>query len=153
MNAPPRPPNLQNLLARGHLKEAVFVPGAAESYFRRAATARSGAALEALDAHDRFIVAYEGLFALVIGVLASHGLRPGDGEGHRAIAVQAVLAVLGARPALVQQVIRLHDLRNAKIYRSPLPASQEDAADALEALDVMLRQLSLVKLRSSARKR
>lgn len=107
--------------------------------------------MEALDAHDRFIVAYEGLFALVVGVLAKHALRPGDGEGHRAIAVQAVLSVLGLKPAVVQRVIRLHDLRNAKIYRSPIPASEEDASDALQALELMLQHLS--KLDSPARRR
>lgn len=114
------------------------MPGVAESYFRRAASAGQGAALQALDAHDRFIIAYEGVFAIAMGVLARHGLRPGDGDGHRAIALQAVLAVLKMPPREVQRVIRLHDLRNSKIYRSPLPASEADASDALQALTLML---------------
>jgi hypothetical protein len=113
----------------------------AARYFRRAATARAGAALPALDAHDRFIVAYEGLFASVVGVLAHYGLRPGDGEGHRAIALQAVLAALKLPPPEIERVIRLHQLRNATIYRSPLPASEADAQDALDALTNLLQEV------------
>lgn len=129
----------------------------AEGYIQRAGRARNSASLQQLDPHDRFIVAYEGLFSLAMGVLALYGLRPGDGEGHRAIALQAVLAVLRLDPGEMQRIIRLHDLRNAKVYRSPLPASEADASDALEALDVMLAKAKPVARsaphRESTRKR
>jgi hypothetical protein len=141
MSAQPRPPDLQNLLARGYLKEAVFAPGSADAYVLRAVNARRGASLAQLDPHDRFVVAYEGLFSLAVGVLARYALRPGDGEGHRVIALQAVLGVLQLDPREVQRVTRLHELRNSKIYRSPLPASLADAADALDCLSLMLAKV------------
>lgn len=57
------------------------------------------------------------------------------------IALQAVLGVLELEPREVQRVTRLHELRNSKIYRSPLPASEADAADALDALRLMLARV------------
>lgn len=116
--------------------------GVAESWLRRAASAGRSAGVQALDPHDRFIIAYEGIFSVAMGVLTRHGLRPGDGEGHRAIALQAVLAVLEMPPREVQRVMRLHDLRNSRIYRSPLPASEADASDAQQALTLMLAKAS-----------
>ena len=142
MSAFPRPPNLQNLLARGYLKEALFDEATADAYLLRAVNARRSASLPQLDPHDRFVVAYEGLFSLAVGVLARYALRPGDGEGHRMIALQAVLGVLELEPREVQRVTRLHELRNSKIYRSPLPASEADAADALDALRLMLARVT-----------
>lgn len=139
MSAPALPRNLQNLVDLGHLKQAVAAQGVAESYFKRAAGARASSGIAALEAHDRFLVAYEGLFALAMGVLALYGLRPGDGEGHRAISLQAVLGVLDVPRLQVQKIVRLHDLRNLKIYRSPIPASEGDANDAVEALDLLLQ--------------
>lgn len=72
-------------------------------------------------------------------VLEHHGTRPGDGAGHRAIAIKRVAADLGLAPAEQSVLGRLHDIRNRLTYRQSLPPITRADADAMQViLDKML---------------
>jgi hypothetical protein len=145
MNKPDLPDGLRNLLTRTTppaLKEAEASSIYIEAYFAAATSALSDAMQSGVSAHGRFIVAYEGLYAVTMGTLNMYGLRPGDGEGHRSISLQAVVTALGlskANPNAIAQVIRLHETRNGRIYRAPIPPiSEADASMAVTLLGQVL---------------
>jgi len=64
----------------------------------------------------RFLLAYEGMFSVVMAVLESHEVRPGDSGGHRATAIQRVAADLRLDAAQQSVLARLHDVRNRVTY-------------------------------------
>ncbi|MGE4238874.1 hypothetical protein [Ramlibacter sp.] len=86
------------------------------------------------------MIAYEGLFALAMGVLAHYQLRPGDKEGHRVTALQGALGVIGLAPQDLALVVWVHEQRNNKIYKMPLDASEAEADDATRLLATALEQ-------------
>jgi hypothetical protein len=132
------PQNLLNLVQKGYLKEAPEASKTAEVYFSRANGSLESSQTAGIRSHDRFVIAYEGLFALAVGVLALYDLRPGDGEGHRVTALQGALGTLGLNPGQMALASRIHEQRNAKIYKLPLDASEGDAKDAASILDAAL---------------
>lgn len=71
-------------------------------------------------------------------MLALYDLRPGDGEGHRVTALQGALGTLGLNPGQMALASRIHDQRNAKIYKLPIDASEGDAKDAASILGAAL---------------
>lgn len=146
---------MQNLLQTGHLKALTDADAAADVYFKRAAGAARSAKVTGLESHDRFLIAYEGLFAVAQAVLALYELRPGDNDGHRVTALQGAIGILGLKPAEMALAMRVHDQRNAKIYRVPLNASNADANDAAHILDIALKsaetmRASVLKARTAA---
>lgn len=81
----------------------------------------------------RFTLAYEGIHCLSLAVLNHHGHRPGDGEGHRTVALQLAVDALRMsedEPSANRVLNHLHDTRNKKIYRQPLPPVSKAVADA-----------------------
>lgn len=140
------PQNLLNLLQKGHLKEAPDASSTSEVYFSRAQGSLQSSQIAGLRSHDRFVIAYEGLFALAVGVLALYDLRPGDGEGHRVTALQGALGILGLSPSQMSLATRVHDQRNAKIYKLPIDASENDAKDAATVLDASLKLAVAMKV-------
>lgn len=86
-----------------------------------------------------FLLAYEGMFNVVMAVMEFYEVRPGDGGGHRATAIARVAADLGLAPAKQSALTRLHDARNRVTYRKPIPPVTKADADAMQSiLDDML---------------
>ncbi len=87
----------------------------------------------------RFALAYEGMFSVVMAVLESYDVRPGDGGGHRTTAIARVAADLRLDTAKQSVLYRLHDVRNRVTYRTPIPPITAADAIAMQTiLDDML---------------
>ncbi len=129
----PRPPEYDALLKIGSFKEAVPSEGSL-AQFLRTADEMASAAASPMPNSARFLLAYEGMFSVVMAVLEFHGVRPGDAGGHRATAIQRVAADLNLDAAKQSVVARLHDVRNRVTYRAPLPPITKADADALLAI-------------------
>lgn len=82
----------------------------------------------------RFLLAYEGVFSVVMAVLEAYEVRLGDGGGHRSTAIARVAADLRLTPAKQSVLIRLHDVRNRVTYRQPIPPITKADADAMQAI-------------------
>ncbi|WP_295540490.1 hypothetical protein [uncultured Pseudacidovorax sp.] len=135
----PRPAEYDGLLRIGSLKPAVADP-ASIAQFLRTAHDMHGAAKATMPASARFLLAYEGMFSLVMAVLEHHACRPGDSGGHRATAIQRVAADLALTPAQQSVLGRMHDVRNRVTYRAPIPPITQADAEAMHAiLTEMLR--------------
>jgi len=91
---------------------------------------------------SRFLLAYEGLHALSMGVLNKAEVRVDSGEGHRQTALQAALLIADVnsrKPDSAAAIMTLHRMRNSKTYHSPLPPVSDVQADgAVRSLDLML---------------
>lgn len=133
--------NIDNLVRIGQLKPADYIEEDVRQYFGDASGYFNDAKLVTTP-QARFLLAYEGIHALSMGVLNKAEVRVDSGEGHRQIALQAALMIVdvnGRKPGAATVVMGIHRMRNAKTYHSPLPpvsASQADAA--VKALDLML---------------
>lgn len=126
----PRPAEYEALLRIGAFKEAVSTPASISQFLRTAQDMRE-AVLQPMPDSARFLLAYEGMFSVVMAVLEFNGVRPGDGGGHRTTAIGRVASDLGLPPAKQSVVARLHDVRNRVTYRAPLPPITRADADAL----------------------
>jgi hypothetical protein len=82
----------------------------------------------------RFMLAYEGMFNVVMAVLEFYGVRPGDTGGHRVTAIKRVADDLKLDPAKQSALGRLHDIRNRVTYRAPIPPISKSDADAMQAI-------------------
>jgi hypothetical protein len=104
------------------------------SQFLRTADEMLAASASPMPDSARFLLAYEGMFSVVMAVLEFHEVRPGDAGGHRATAIQRVAADLQLDAARQSVLARLHDVRNRVTYRQPLPPITRADAEALRAL-------------------
>lgn len=129
----PRPPEYDALLKIGSLKEAVSSKDSL-AQFLQTADEMAVAARSPMPNSARFLLAYEGMFSVVMAVLEFYEVRPGDAGGHRATAIQRVAADLKLDAAKQSVVARLHDVRNRVTYRAPLPPITKADADALLAI-------------------
>jgi hypothetical protein len=133
--------NIENLVRIGQLKRADFVGEDVAQYFGDASGYLTDAKVVA-SPQARFLLAYEGIHALSMGVLNKAEVRVDSGEGHRQTALQAALMIVDVNarvPGSSTVIMGIHRMRNTKTYHSPLPpvsASQADAA--VKALDLML---------------
>ena len=133
-----RPAEYENLLKLGSFKEAASSTESIEQFMRNAQEL-AAAAKTGLGASPQFLLAYEGMFNVVMAVLEFHEVRPGDASGHRATAIGRVAADLGLAPAKRSVLIRLHDVRNRVTYRKPIPpVTKSDAEAMLSILNDML---------------
>lgn len=133
-----RPAEYENLLRTRAFKEAISDRAAIEQFIRTAEGMQADLKLPLRDS-ARFLLAYEGMFSIVMAVLEFHDVRPGDGGGHRATAIARVAADLKMDPAKQSALARLHDMRNRVTYRQPMPPITRADADAMQAiLDDML---------------
>jgi hypothetical protein len=93
-----RPAEYDNLLKVGSFKEAASSKESIEQFLQTAqellAASKTG-----LGPAPRFLLAYEGMFNVVMAVLEFYEVRPGDASGHRATAIGRVAADLGLQPA------------------------------------------------------
>ncbi len=128
-----RPPEYDNLLKIGAFKDAVSSKESRNQFVRTAEDMQASANVPMLDS-ARFLLAYEGMFSVVMAVLEFHGVRPGDGGGHRTTAIGRVAVDLKLEAAKQSVLVRLHDVRNRVTYRSPLPPITRADADAMQAI-------------------
>jgi hypothetical protein len=125
-----------NMLESGMLKQALSDPESIQQYLDIATCMLNDAKTKSLSHHGAFIVAYEGIFSLVMATLEFYGARPGDGEGHRVQAIQRVAADYGLVPDQFSALTRLHAERNRAIYKKPLPPiSAEQVALTIQLLE------------------
>jgi hypothetical protein len=129
----PRPAEYDNLLRIGSFKQAVPSKASIEQ-FLRTADDMSAAATAPVPDSARFLLAYEGVFSIVMAVLEFYEVRPGDSGGHRVTAIKRVAVDLSLNVAQQSVLSRLHDVRNRVTYRQPLPPVTKADADALQAI-------------------
>lgn len=128
-----RPVEYEGLLKIGSLKTAVR-NAASIAQFLGTADDMLASAQGAPRESARFLLAYEGMFNVVMAVLEFHEVRPGDAGGHRVTAIQRVAADLQLDAVKQSVLARLHDVRNRVTYRQPLPPITKADADAMQAL-------------------
>ncbi|RTL40972.1 MAG: hypothetical protein EKK53_14740 [Burkholderiales bacterium] len=129
----PRPAEYDALLRIGSFKPAAASPASIAQFMRTAQDMLTATAAPMPDS-ARFLLAYEGMFNVVMAVLEFHEVRPGDAGGHRATAIQRVAADLQLNAAQQSVLARLHDMRNRVTYRAPLPPISKADADAMQAV-------------------
>lgn len=130
----PRPAEYDALLKIGSFKPAASTPASIAQFMRTAQDMLTATAAAAIPDSARFLLAYEGMFNVVMAVLEFHDVRPGDSGGHRATAIQRVAADLRLSTAQQSVLARLHDMRNRMTYRAPLPPISKADADAMQAV-------------------
>lgn len=126
----PRPPEYDALLKIGSFKQAVSSNDSIAQFLRTADDMVAAAKLPMPDS-ARFFLAYEGMFSVVMAVLEFYEVRPADTGGHRATAIQRVVADLKLDAPKQSVLSRLHDVRNRVTYRAPLPPITKADADAM----------------------
>lgn len=133
--------NIENLIRIGQLKRADYVEEDARQYVADAAGYFRDANLVTTP-QSRFLLAYEGLHALSMGILNKAEVRVDNGEGHRQTALQSALLIAdvnGRKAGSATAIMTLHRMRNSKTYQSPLPPVSGPQADgALKSLDLLL---------------
>jgi hypothetical protein len=129
----PRPTEYEALLKIGSFKAAVSSPPAIAQFLQTAQDMLDATGARMPDS-AKFLLAYEGMFSVVMAVLEFHEVRPGDSGGHRATAIQRVAADLRLDVAQQSVLARLHDMRNRVTYRAPLPPITRADADAMQAV-------------------
>lgn len=127
------PAEYENLLRTGSFKESISDADSIDQFLRNADELLAGAGSSMPDS-ARFILAYEGMFNVVMAVLEFHGVRPGDGGGHRTTAIQRVATDLKLDSNRQSALARLHDIRNRVTYRKPLPPVTRADADAMRLI-------------------
>lgn len=128
-----RPATYDPLVRIGSFKEAASEPASIAQFLSTAddmATAITSPQPESA----RFMLAYEGMFNVVMAVLEFHEVRPGDSGGHRVTAIKRVADDLHLDPAKQSALGRLHDVRNRVTYRAPIPPISKSDADAMQAI-------------------
>jgi hypothetical protein len=129
----PRPTEYEALLKIGSFKAAVSSPPAIAQFLQTAQDMLDATGARMPDS-AKFLLAYEGMFSVVMAVLEFHEVRPGESGGHRATAIQRVAADLRLDVAQQSVLARLHDMRNRVTYRAPLPPITRADADAMQAV-------------------
>jgi hypothetical protein len=133
-----RPPEYDNLVKMGSLKEAISTKESIEQFIVTAEQMRTTAKVQMPDS-ARFTLCYEGMFNVVMAVLELYGTRPGDGGNHRTTAIQRVASDLKLDVGALSALTRLHSIRNRVTYRDAIPPITKADADAMQRiLDAML---------------
>lgn len=125
-----RPVAYNNLIANGSLKPALSNPHSIKQYLKIANDTLSAAKITTISPHAQYILAYEGIFSVVMAVLEHYETRPGEGDGHRIIAIQRVAGDLKVNPDEFAAITRLHAERNRAVYRSSIPPITKAQAEA-----------------------
>ena len=123
---------LRNLVATGSLKNAIRDEALIRQFVSNAEELRRDAE-KVTSSLARFNLAYEGLHALAMAFLNHHGVRTGEAEGHRNVALQLAVGELTREtgPAnSVEAVILMHKSRNETTYFKPIPPVSRKLADA-----------------------
>lgn len=146
-----RPVAYDNLIAKGSLKPAIGNAQSIQQYLRIANDMLSAAMSAPISPHAQYILAYEGIFSVVMAVLEQYETRPGDGDGHRIIAIQRVAADLNVNPDEFSAITRIHAERNRAVYRASIPPiSKAQAEAAIHILEHMCAMAGKLLSTSSA---
>ncbi len=138
----PRPPEYENLIRTRAFDAVARTPGAVDGFLKDAADCLEVAAsIDVKRAKQRFILAYEGFYALVQAMLERHEVR--TREAGRNLAIQRVAADLQLNPGEMKLVIDAHARRNDTTYRSPFPPISR--AEAQSMIDILAKSLPLAR--------
>lgn len=136
-----RPAAYDNLVKSGSLKDSERLQVSIDQYMSVATGMLADARITGLSTHGRYILAYEGIFSVVMATMENFGARPGGGDGHRVIAIQRAAADLGLDPSRFSSLTMLHSERNRSTYREPIPPITEEQVDlAVRLLTEMLEK-------------
>jgi hypothetical protein len=134
-----RPEAYENLIGNKSLKESDRDEDELQQYIAVGASMLKDARKADLSAHSRYMLAYDGIHSLAMAVLLHYGTRPGDGHGHRTIALQKFIEELKLGLGMRKVILDAHDRRNETTYRSALPPlSHKDAESVIAALSAVL---------------
>lgn len=136
----PRQPKYENLIKTRAFEAVDRTPGAMEGFLKDAADCLEVAvSIDVKRAKQRFILAYEGFYALVQAVLELNEVR--TKEAGRNLAIQRVAADLHLTPGEMKLVVDAHARRNDTTYRSPFPPISR--AEAQSMIDILSKSLPL----------
>ncbi len=136
----PRPPEYENLIKTRAFEPVARTEGGVEGFLKDAADGLEvSGSIDVKRPKQRFILAYEGFYAIVQAVLEMNEVRTKDAG--RNLAIQRVAADLKLSPAEMKLVIDAHARRNDTTYRSPFPPITRAEAQAL--IDILAKSLPL----------
>src|SRR3954462_15436450 len=133
-----RPIEYENLIKTRAFEAVVRTEGAAEGFLKDASESLEVAgSIDVNRPKQRFILAYEGFYALVHAVLELYEVR--TKEAGRSLAILRVGADLQLDPGAMKLVSDAHARRNDTTYRSPFPPISRAEAQAM--VDVLEKSL------------
>lgn len=127
-----RPAGIRRMLEMGRLREQVATPEQVAAMWQKAVESARDAQLEGLSIDGALRLAYDAGHLAALALLATHGLRPGGGQGHHEMAFAGAAALGGeALSDLVPDSMEIRGLRKGSMY-DPVIAGPEERAYALE---------------------
>lgn len=134
----PRPPEYDNLIRTRAFEEVARTAGAVEGFLKDAAESLEVAmSIDVKRPKQRFILAYEGFYALVQAVLEFYEVRTKDSG--RNLAILRAGADLNLDREEIRLVSTAHGRRNDTTYRSPFPPISRAEAQAI--IDILEKTL------------
>ncbi len=118
--------NIKNLLDRSILKPADRNEAHIQQWISVAESKLTDAGTASLSPDSRFTLAYEGIHSVAMAFLNNHGMRTGESEGHRSMALQ--LAAQELNFCNNKMISDMHRARNHHTYDDPLPPVSESLA-------------------------
>lgn len=134
-----RPIELDNLAKKGYFKEAIRDQAELDQMFKVAQDQLKDSRNASINAHSRYMMAYEGLHSLAMMCLLHYELRPSDQAGHRTLALQKFCEILNLGGGMMKIVTDTHTRRNEATYRSAIPPlTHKDAEMVIKVLEKSL---------------
>ncbi len=120
------------MLEMGRLREQVATPEQVAAMWQKAVERARDTQLDGLSIDGALRSAYDAGHLAALALLATHGLRPGGGQGHHEMAFSGAAALGGeALSDLVPDSMEIRGLRKGSMY-DPVIAGPEERAYALE---------------------
>ncbi len=120
------------MLEMGRLREQAAAPEQVAAMWQKAVESARDAQLEGLSIDGALRSAYDAGHLAALAILATHGLRPGGGQGHHEMAFAGAAALGGeALSDLVPDSMEIRGLRKGSMY-DPVLAGPEERTYALE---------------------
>jgi hypothetical protein len=133
---------IKAMLAKGTIKKADRNPAHIEEWISTAEAKLADARIEKLSPGSRFLLAYEGIYAISTAFMNHNGARM-DGEGHRNNLLQLAAQELGF--CSNANIAAIHRARNRTTYTDPIPPVNEKLSklttDVLELAVTAIRKL------------
>jgi len=135
--------NLANLKRIGQLKEAARHEPSIQQFLSNADVFLADARIVNA-AQSRFLLAYEGIHAISLAILNHIGVRADEADGHRSLALGIAAQALeldAVQSGGIRIVMSMHQDRNQKTYRSPIPpVTMTNANAAVRMLELCLNK-------------
>ena len=132
-------PELGNLLNAGALRSTDFEVPQAIQFRRNAVTLMADARASHMSPQGRYILAYEGIHALAVGLIYLYSLAPAGELGHRIRVLQLACKLLQSSTDDFQEISHASAVRNEKLYRSPAPPVGNQ--ESLDLLNIGLKSI------------